>query len=342
MAIRLGAVGLGGLGRMQLQCIADRDDVTVIAGTDVDSDAREGFEGAHDAPAYADYEAMLDGEDLDAVTIVTPHTLHYEQTRAALERDLHVLLEKPMVTKTAHAAELVRLADERNRVLQVGYQRHLHPGYRAVRETLRSGEIGDVHMASCHLAQDWIDSVEGSWRTDPALSGGGQLIDSGSHLLDALLWTTDSRAREVAAVTDDRDEDVEVNAALSATLEGPSGPITASIGVSGDGSRFEEGLLVWGTDGHLQYDHRGLAVFDSTGDPDPDIREFDAGDYQEQTTEKVVAFLETAQGERENPVPGENGLRVTALTEAAYRARETRETVDARALVEDAREEHGG
>ncbi|PSP51086.1 hypothetical protein BRC74_07590, partial [Halobacteriales archaeon QH_7_68_42] len=108
------------------------------------------------------------------------------------------------------------------------------------------------------------------------------------------------------------------------------------------GSRFEEGLLVWGTDGHLQYDHRGLAVFDSTGDPDPDVREFDAGDYQEQTTEKVVAFLETARGERENPVPGEDGLRVTALTEAAYRAHETGETVDARALVEDAREEHGG
>ncbi|MEF8851353.1 MAG: Gfo/Idh/MocA family oxidoreductase [Haloarculaceae archaeon] len=339
MSIRLGAVGLGGLGTMQLYGVADRDDVEIVAGADVARTARENFEDGFDAPAYADYEAMLDGEDLDAVTIVTPHTLHYEQTRACLERDLHVLLEKPMVTGTRDAVDLVRRAREHDLVLQVGYQRHLHPGYRAVRETLQSGEIGDVHMASCYLAQDWISGQEGAWRTDPELSGGGQLIDSGSHLLDALLWTTDSEAREVAAVMDYRDHDVDVNTALSATLEGPDGPITASVGISADGTGFEEGLVVWGTDGYLRFGQGELTVFDGGGDPDSE--EFDAGDYQEQTAAKVAAFLGAVRGERENPVPGEYGLRVTALTEAAYRARESGETVDVRALVADAREEVG-
>ncbi len=339
MSISIGAIGLGGLGMMQLDGIADLDDVEIVAGADVAGEAREAFENGFSAPAYEDYEAMLDEEDLDAVTIVTPHTLHYEQTVACLERDLHVLLEKPMVTETAEAVDVIRRAEERDLVLQIGYQRHLHPGYQAVRETLQSGHIGTVHMASCYLAQDWIQGQEGAWRTNPALSGGGQLIDSGSHLLDALLWTTDSEAKDVAAIMDYRDHEVDVNSALAATLDGPDGPITASIGISADGTGFEEGLLVWGTDGHLEFGGRRLAVFDGEGEPE--IEEFDAGGYQEQTTRKVLAFLDTIRGERANPCPGEFGMRVTALTEAAYTAYQSGQTVDVSALVEDARSESG-
>ena len=339
MTTRLGAVGLGGLGRMQVDGIADDPDaaVDIVAGTDVAADAREAFAAEHDAPTYADYEAMLASEALDAVTIVTPHTLHYEQTVACLERDLDVLLEKPMVTETTHAVDLVRRARETDAVLQIGYQRHLDPGYRAVRDAVLSGRIGDVHMASCYLAQDWISGQDGAWRVDPDLSGGGQLIDSGSHLLDALLWTTDSRARQVAALMDYRDHEVDVNTAISATLDGPTGPITASIGISADGTGFEEGLVLWGTDGHLQYGHDGLRLFDERGDS-PETRTFESGSYREQTTEKVRAFLDAVAGDRANPVPPEFGLRVTALTDAAYRARETGETVDVTQLVADARE----
>jgi len=314
-------------------------DVAVVAGSDVAAEARESFAAEYDAPVYADYEAMLDSEEVDAVTVVTPHTLHYEQTVACLERGLDVLLEKPMVTETGQAVDLLARARERDALLQIGYQRHLHPGYRAVREAALGGEIGDVHMAACYLTQDWISGTEGTWRVDPALSGGGQLSDSGSHLLDALLWTTDSRAREVAAVTDDRNHAVDINTALSATLDGPDGPITASVGVSGDGTGFEESLVLWGTDGHLQFDHGGLTVFDGSGEPDH--REFDAGSYAEQTTKKVLAFLDAVEGERDNPVPPEAGLRVTALTEAAYRASESGETVDVTELVAEARAEGG-
>lgn len=343
MTVRLAAIGLGDLGRMQLDGVTAHPDadVTVVAGADVAADARESFAADHDAAVYADYEAMLDSEAIDAVTIVTPHTLHYEQTVACLERGLDVLLEKPMVADTGHAVDLVRRARERDAVLQIGYQRHLHPGYQAVREAVLGGEIGDVHMAACYLAQDWISGTAGTWRVDPELSGGGQLSDSGSHLLDALLWTTDSRAREVAAVMDDRDHAVDINSALSATLDGPGGPITASIGVSGDGTGFEESLVLWGTDGHLQFGGGGLTVFDGSGG-EPDHRTFDAGTYAEQTTRKVVAFLDAVEGRRDNPVPPEFGLRVTALTEAAYRARESGATVDVTELVADARAEYGG
>jgi predicted dehydrogenase len=334
--LRVGAIATGGLAFWEAQLFDEIEGVEVVAGADVDPDARAQFAEEFGASVYEDYAAMLEAEDLDAVNVVTPHTLHYEQTMDALERDLHVHLEKPMVTKVAHGHDIIERAAERDLVLQVGYQRHFHPGYREVRRLVEEGRIGDVHMVACYLAQDWISQQAGSWRVDPDLSGGGQLSDSGSHLLDAMLWTTDSEPASVAASMDYRDEDVDVNSALAATLEGPSGPITASIGVSGDGTSFEEGLTIWGTEGHIEYGHEEITVAEGDGQTYTAEVEGDTG-FRTLTSAKLEAFVEAVRGEREVAVPGEYGLRVTALTEAAYEARDRGETVDVQQLVEDAK-----
>lgn len=335
--LRLGAIGLGGLAGVQLDALAEIDGVDVVAGADIDPAAREAFETDVGAPAYDDHEAMLAAEELDVATIVTPHTLHYEQAVACIDRGVDVHLEKPMVTRVADAVDLVRRAAEADCVLQVGYQRHFHPAYREMRRVVETGRVGEVHMVSCYLGQDWIGGQLGSWRTDPDLSGGGQLSDSGSHLLDAALWTTDSEPREVTALMDYRDHAVDVNTAIAATLSGPDRPITASVGVSGDGTAMEEGLVVWGTGGHLEYTDGVLTVSEAAGETY--TAEPTAPDYRAITKAKLEAFAEAVRGERDVAVPGEYGLRVTALTEAAYRSVEEGRPVDAQALVEDARED---
>lgn len=339
MVTRLAAIGLGGLGSIELEFCAAIDGVEVVAGVDVSPAARETFSGAYDAPAYEDYERLLaeHADDLDAVVIVTPHTLHHEQAMACLERGLGVFVEKPMVTDLADAVELVETAERLDRVLQVGYQRHFDPAYRELREVIDGGRIGEVHMAACYLGQDWIDTQEGTWRTDPALSGGGELYDSGSHLLDALLWTTDASPRSVAATMDYREGDVDVNAALAATLERDGRPLTASIGICGDGLDISpsEGLFVWGTEGRVDF-HDG--TFRIVADGEETHPESPEEDFQVTTRRKMEHFVEVVRGESELAVPGEFGLQVTALTEAAYRAYETGTTVNVPALIEEAEE----
>jgi predicted dehydrogenase len=240
-----------------------------------------------------------------------------------------------MVTTTEDAVDLLARAEAADRTVQVGYQRHFSPQYRELRRVVETGRIGEVHMAACHLAPDWIAGQSGSWRTDPSLSGGGQLIDSGSHLQDALLWTTGATPASVAAVQDDWDREVDVNSALAATLAGPDRTITASIGVSGDGHGFEEGLQLWGTDGHANLTPEGVTVAEDDA-PAAYTASPDGMDYREATATKLGAFVEAVRGEREVAVPGEYGLRVTALTEAAFRAAETGASVDARRLVVEA------
>ena len=208
--------------------------------------------------------------------------------------------------------------------------------FRELKRLVTGGRIGEIHAANAYLGQDWIEIQRGAWRTDPALSGGGRLYDSGSHLLDALLWTLDAEPGTVAAVTDDRGEDVDVNSALAATLEREAAaPVTASVGV-GDGTNGEpdEGLVVWGTEGHVRYENGDLTLFEDGATYEGSV-EGDR-DFMALTRRKLSDFVRAVGDGDEPSVPGSFGLQVTALTEAAYEAAETGQTVDVQARIEEA------
>lgn len=339
MEITLGAIGLGGLGNIELNTYDEMDDVQIAAGADIVAASRENFESKFDAPAYESYETLLDehAADLDAVTIVTPHTLHHEQAMTCMKQGLDVFLEKPMVTGTENAVELVEYANDNDRVVQVGYQRHFHSGFEEIKEVVDSGRIGNIHMVNCFLGQDWIDLMEDRWRSNPELSGGGQLYDSGSHLLDALLWTTGTRAKRVTALIEDYDNDVDVNSALSVQLERDGKIIPASVGVTADGTGTspEEGLFIWGTEGRIEYDGSTLTVEQKSG-PSYTADVTEGTDFETLTHEKLRNFVDAVQGEAEPAVPAKVGLQVTALTEAAYKAAETETVVDVQKEIEDA------
>ncbi len=341
MSTSIAAVGLGGLGRVLLRSFADLD-AEIVAGVDVSDDARERFQESFGSPAYDDLEALFDAHDLDAAVIATPHALHHEQATACLEAGLDVFVEKPMVTDVADAVDLMRTAEERGRVLAIGYQRHFHPAFVEIKRIVDSGRIGDVHAATAHLSQDWIGIQRGTWRTNPALSGGGQLYDSGSHLLDALLWTTDATPQSVSAQMTFDTPGVDTDAALAIELECDGEPVTASVSVSGAGIDGEpaEGYAIWGTEGRLTYDgerirvtERGSTTYET---------EISETDFETLTDDKLEDFLAAVRGDGEPAVTGAVGLEITALTEAAYRAADEGRRVDVRALIDEARSEAAG
>lgn len=337
MGLSLGILGVGGVGYLQAKTYSEIDGISLVAAADVSSDARTLFEDEFDAPAYEHHRMLLHehGEELDAVTIVTPHIFHFEQAKACLEWGLHVLVEKPMVIDVGHAAELVELAEERDLVLQVGYQRHFHPGFKEVRRILRSGRIGAVHTINCFLGQDWIEQHRETWRSDPSMSGGGQLYDSGSHLLDALLWTTGAEPRTVTAQMTFDEPGVDIDSALTMTLERDGRSMLAGVCISGDGVEGTptEGYTFWGTEGRLSYTDDRISVAEKNAVTYSTTVNSGTG-FKMLNRLKLENFIASIQGTAEPAVPGEVGLRVTALTEAAYRAADDAEMVSVPSLLE--------
>lgn len=319
--IRVGFIGCGGIMRGHFDRVSKNPHAQIVALSD-NSDASMGrfverCPSAKGLPVYCDYREMLAKEKLDAVEIATPHTLHFEQAMAAFDKGLHVLLEKPMVCSVAHAKKLLKKAEETGKVLQVSYQRHFGGAYRYVRQAIAKGEIGKVHFVTAQQSQEWYRNQQGAWRQKACLSGGGQLNDSGSHLLDIVLWMTDLVPAEVFAFIDNFDTEVDILTAMSVKYRGGA---MGTFSVVGHSTFWWEDISIWGDKGGFFIRNGGEFVMRDENGKNVDVKaqadKMDAGDPD-------TNFINAILGKEEVQVPGVCGLRVIQLTEAAWQSGKT-------------------
>jgi len=319
--LRVGLIGAGGLGTSLGESTVELSDARLVAIADVSDEARSDAAatlGVPDGGLYADHETMLDGESPDAVIIATPHTTHYEQIRAALDRELHVLCEKPMVTDTRQARDLVDRADRTDAVMAIGWQRHITPEYLALRDRLRGADIDCITGV---LTQNW-EAFSGSWRFDPALSGGGFLYDSGSHLLEAILWSADLTPEAVSADMTYFDDEQRVDERSIVTTWFEGGAV-ASLTFHGSAPTWTERVRVWDDDGAVALEDGDLEVLDEGGEK----RDVDLDRYADVPDSKPAAFLEAIRTGDSLLATVGDGLRTTATIDAIYEAARTGERV---------------
>lgn len=324
---KIGILGIGSLGTALGRGFVDHESAELTAIAEISEDVRVTAGETLDVPPsaqYEDLEAMLAGEALDALTITTPHTLHFGQIQRALDEDLHVLCEKPLVTTVEDAAELVERDGETDSVLMVGYQRHLEPQHRYARDRWADGDHTPKYV-SAEIAENWIESYAGTWRTNPDLSGGGFMFDTGSHLIEALLWIVSDTPKYVSAEMDfyDDDELVEANASMRIRFEGG---LVADLTMPGDVERLCERMHVWDDDGSVYIDASQWRDYDVTHiDGEGTEHSVDVSQYGHQT--KVEAFMEAVETESDPQVTTEDALRALAVKEAAYESARTGERV---------------
>lgn len=320
--VRVGLIGCGGNMRAHIQRIEGFPDAEIVACADpVEANfqrARPLFAEGREVRFYRDHRAMLDAGGLDAVLVSTPHTLHFEQVRDALTAGLHVMVEKPMVSSSDEARELIALRDRVGRQLLVGYQRHYEPAYRYVRERFASGAWQAPHYAAVWQSQNWLVETAGTWRQDPALSGGGQLNDSGSHLVDILLWMSGLKAAEVFAYSDNRGAAVDI--LTSATIRFTNGAL-GTLAVVGDSraSGMQEGIYLWHEGGMVEIPSLGGGRLILR---DPDRRELEEGELPPRSTPDRN-FIDAVLGKAEVESTAESALEVIRLTEALWESSRT-------------------
>jgi predicted dehydrogenase len=148
MTLSVNIIGLGIMGKHVAHALAHDPRVRITAAADVNEAARDAARGEFALPeVYADYRVMLDRERPDAVFIATPDWLHRDPVMAALERGIHVHVEKPLTTSEAEAAEIVRKVRETGLKLQVSYNHRWLAPYHTAYEQVRAGKIGECVAA---------------------------------------------------------------------------------------------------------------------------------------------------------------------------------------------------
>jgi len=235
--LRFGILGCGGMARHHAIKINENPDAELVAVCDVNEQITGAFSDfvvGKQFPmpaAYADAATMYREAGLDAVAIVTPHTLHFQHAVQALEAGCHVMMEKPMVTASADAYQLAEKVRESGRILVVGFITSFTPVFQYLRDSIRAGTFGKLQMVNGYLSQGWLKGTVGLWRQNPKLSGGGQAYDSGAHILNSMMWSVESPVAEVFALIDHCDAPVDINSVISVRFQNN---VMASICISGD------------------------------------------------------------------------------------------------------------
>lgn len=144
MAIRIGMVGFGYWGPNLARNFDQLAEL--VACCDLEPVNLEKIKKLYpSAKMTTDYDEMISSSESDAIVIATSAATHYEFVKKALLADKHVFVEKPLSLRVEEGKELVRLADEKNKVLMVGHLLEYHPAINAIRDYLAAGEIGQIH-----------------------------------------------------------------------------------------------------------------------------------------------------------------------------------------------------
>ena len=177
---RLGFLGLGWIGRLRLDALEASGEVDVAGVADpAVSGALDSLDDLLELP-------------LDGVVIATPNALHAEQAIAALEHGVAVFCQKPLARSASEAQEVVDAARAADVLLAVDLSYRHAEAFRVAHDLVRDGALGEVFAVDLVFHNAYGPDKE--WFYDPRLSGGGCLLDLGTHLLDLVLWTLGGEA----------------------------------------------------------------------------------------------------------------------------------------------------
>jgi predicted dehydrogenase len=312
--VRVAMIGCGGFQRYRVGNLSKVKDAEIVALVDPSPEQMQMMREQHPHTAgvqgFTDHNEMLQQVRPDAVMIATPHTQHVTQILDSLQAGAHTCCEKPLVTSVEHAHQVIAARDKAGKVGMVSYQRHFQPEFRYIRERIQNGTAGAVQYITVLQSQEWLRATKGTWRQQLSLSGGGQLNDSGSHVLDIVLWVTSSSPETVSAFCDNKGTEVDINSSLSVMFKGGA---MASFAIIGDGMSWHEEITIWCEneayfirDGKLSIVDRARNKFKAEN--------LSGGSTPDQN------FIDAISGKGVCESPFECGLEVIRLTEAAWQS----------------------
>jgi predicted dehydrogenase len=186
MKIKAGIIGLGKMGISHAAIVNPHPNADLVGVCDTSSIVLEAFRKFSKVGVYDDYRKMIDKEKPEFVIVASPTKFHYEMVKYALERGIHTFCEKPFSLTTEEGQELVRLAEEKGVVNQVGFHNHFIGTFRELKRLLKAGIIGElVHFTGEAYGPVVVREKGETWRSDPR-EGGGCLFDYASHVINLI------------------------------------------------------------------------------------------------------------------------------------------------------------
>jgi predicted dehydrogenase len=275
--------------------------------------------------ATADWRAVAGAPDVDLVIAATPHDLLPAVALAAVEAGQHVLVEKPAARAAAELAPVAEAAARRGALVRVGFNHRYHRAFRKLRALLDEGVAGPLLFLRARYGHGGRIGYEKEWRADARISGGGELIDQGVHLIDLARWLLgDLPHVQGLARTFFWDMQVDDNAFL--TLRADGGQV-AFLHASATEWKNTFSLELYGRDAKLQVDGLGgsygterltlYRMLPEMGPPETTAWEFPMAD--DSWAAEMAEFLEDVRLGRPPSASLADAIAALRVVEEVYR-----------------------
>lgn len=195
--VNLGIIGLGFVGKVHLRNGLNLKSVKLIAVADISKKALSYAKELGVKQLFTDYHELLKQPEIDAVVISLPTHLHADCAISAAEMGKHVFLEKPLARNPKEGQEIVSAVRENGVKFMVGYPLRYSPEFVNIKRRMESGALGDIQTAYAvnigagpffHRADSNTPNPVPEWWLDRGLTGGGALMDLGSHMINLTRW----------------------------------------------------------------------------------------------------------------------------------------------------------
>jgi len=276
---------------------------------------------------YTDYIKMIDNEDIDVVAIATESGYHAKHAIDCLNKDIHVLIEKPMALSVQDADKMIAIAKERNRKICVSHQNRFNPPIQKLRRAIEEGRFGRLINGTARILWTRDDNYykQAPWRGTKELDG-GTLMNQCIHNIDLLQWMMGSEVDRIHAERDTFLRNIEMEdfgAILIRFKNGAIGIVEGSACVYP--KNLEETLSIFGEKGTVVIG--GLAVNEIKTWQFSDERDYDKIDenvevdsvYGKGHTPLYKNFIDAINSDKEPLVNGEEGKKAIQIILESYK-----------------------
>lgn len=313
--VRFGLIGAGGIAQSYLQAFETCSTAELVAVTDVRREAAEAMSAKANCPFFTSHEAMAAEVELDAVIVCTPPISHPEICIQFLEQQVHVLCEKPLSIDVASAVAMQNAAQRSGAILTMASKFRYVEDVIKAKQIVASGILGEIVLFENAFTAR-VDMSQ-RWNANPTISGGGVLIDNGTHSVDIMRYFLGALA-EVQVVEGKRIQGLAVEDTVRIFVKSTSG-IMGNIDLSWSiNKELDYYLRIYGSQGTISVGWKESKYRQASS---PEWIQFGNGYNKVQAFRSQIENFAKAIRQAESLlITAEDGIASVETIEAAYRS----------------------
>lgn len=336
--VKWGVIGAGGIAdRRTIPGMMLAKNAELVAVMEVNMELAEKIRAKYDAKyAYDNYQELIDNPEVEAIYIASPVFAHVEPALAVAKAKKHLLCEKPIALSIEDCKKVIKACEDAGIKAATGFMMRFGAYNTAMKKLIADGELGQVVSARAQFTC-WYPEIEGAWRQNKKLSGGGALVDMAVHAIDIIEYIMGADVKDVSAFVDTRTFSYNVDDSANLMLKMSNGSIAyvdSHFNVPDEAAKCR--LEFYGTRGSLLAE--GTLSQADAGKVEVIISEDKGYDAAQNRTEaatrsldvefgnlytrEIESFSDSILNDTPIAIPIAVGLHIQQVCEAAYRSAE--------------------